>query len=81
MLRKGRLFWFPINYALLRGVKRGDVLDNPLPERCFTFAGGRVVVDYSDQQGSILIDRSVYKRLLERFGGEYFPRVSNARRI
>jgi len=41
MLRKGKAVLVSDNYALLRGVKRGDVLDNPLPERCFTFAGGR----------------------------------------
>lgn len=51
------------NFALLHGHKLGDVLDIPSPQ------GGLlhlpivgIVVDYSDQQGSILMDRSVYQR-------------------
>src|SRR5216684_3245852 len=50
------------NYALLRGVKRGDVLDIPSPSGVLHLPVAGIVVDYSDQQGSILIDRSVYKR-------------------
>jgi putative ABC transport system permease protein len=51
------------NFALLHGYKLGDVLDIPSPQ------GGvlhmpivGIVVDYSDQQGSILMDRRVYQR-------------------
>jgi len=50
------------NYALLRGVKRGDVLDIPCPSGVLHLPVAGIVVDYSDQQGSTLIDRSVYKR-------------------
>ncbi len=49
------------NYALLRGVKLGDVLDIPSPRGILHLPVAGIVVDYSDQQGSVLIDRSVYK--------------------
>jgi len=50
------------NYALLRGVKLGDVLEIPSPSGVLHLPVAGVVVDYSDQQGSIVMDRSVYKR-------------------
>jgi putative ABC transport system permease protein len=50
------------NYALLRGVKLGDVLDIPSPRGILHLPVAGIVVDYSDQQGSVLIDRNVYKR-------------------
>jgi putative ABC transport system permease protein len=50
------------NYALLRGVKLGDVLDIPSPRGILHLPVAGIVVDYSDQQGSVLIDRSIYKR-------------------
>ena len=51
------------NFALLRGYKLGDVLDIPSPQGVvlhMPIVG--IVVDYSDQQGSILMDRSLYRR-------------------
>jgi len=51
------------NFALLRGHKLGDVLDIPSPQGVvlhMPIVG--IVVDYSDQQGSILMDRSMYRR-------------------
>ena len=50
------------NYALLRDVKRGDVLDIPSPSGVLHLPVAGIVVDYTDQQGSILIDRCRYKR-------------------
>jgi putative ABC transport system permease protein len=50
------------NFALLRGYKLGDVLDIPSPHGVLHMPIVGIVVDYSDQQGSILMDRSVYKR-------------------
>jgi len=50
------------NYALLRGVKLGDVLDIPSPGGVLHMPVAGIVVDYSDQQGSIVMDRSLYKR-------------------
>ncbi|MBK5295130.1 MAG: ABC transporter permease, partial [Acidobacteriia bacterium] len=51
------------NLAQMRNIHKGDVLELDAP-------GGRVrlpvlgtVIDYSDQQGSFLIDRSLYQRL------------------
>jgi putative ABC transport system permease protein len=50
------------NFALLRGYKLGDVLDIPSPNGVLHLPIVGIVVDYSDQQGSILMDRAVYKR-------------------
>src|SRR6202167_354289 len=50
------------NFALLRGYKLGDVLDIPSPQGVvlhMPIVG--IVVDYSDQQGTILIARSMYR--------------------
>jgi putative ABC transport system permease protein len=50
------------NLALLRGLKLGDVLDIPSPSGLLRLPIAGIVTDYSDEQGSLLIDRSVYKR-------------------
>jgi putative ABC transport system permease protein len=50
------------NFALLHGYKLGDVLDIPSPRGLLHLPIVGVVLDYSDQQGSILMDRSVYQR-------------------
>ncbi len=50
------------NYALLRGLKVGDVIDIPSPGGVLHLPVAGIVTDYSDEQGSILMDRSVYKR-------------------
>jgi putative ABC transport system permease protein len=49
-------------FALLRGYKLGDVLEIPSPNGVLHLPIVGIVVDYSDQQGSILMDRSVYVR-------------------
>ena len=50
------------NFALLRGFKLGDVVDIPSPSGVLRLPIAGVVTDYSDQQGSLLIDRALYKR-------------------
>jgi putative ABC transport system permease protein len=50
------------NFALLHGYKLGDVLDLPSPHGVLRLPIVGIVVDYSDQQGSVLMDRSVYQR-------------------
>lgn len=50
------------NFALLRGFKLGDIVDIPAPGGVLHLPIVGIVTDYSDQQGSVLMDRSVYKR-------------------
>ncbi len=50
------------NFALLRGYKVGDVIDIPTPRGLLHLPIAGVVTDYSDQEGSLLIDRSLFKR-------------------
>src|SRR6202035_4283851 len=50
------------NFALLRGYKLGDVVDIPSPAGVLHLPIAGIVTDYSDQQGSILMDRALYKR-------------------
>ena len=50
------------NFALLRGFKVGDVVDVASPRGMLHLPIAGIVIDYSDQQGSILIDRSLYRR-------------------
>jgi putative ABC transport system permease protein len=49
------------NFAMLRGFKLGDVLDIPSPSGMLHLAIAGIVTDYSDEQGSLLVDRSLYK--------------------
>jgi len=50
------------NFALLHGFKLGDMVDLPTPNGMLSLPIVGIVTDYSDQQGSILMDRQVYKR-------------------
>jgi putative ABC transport system permease protein len=50
------------NFALLHGFKLGDMVDLPTPNGTLSLPIVGIVTDYSDQQGSILMDREVYKR-------------------
>jgi putative ABC transport system permease protein len=49
-------------FATLRGLKLGDVLDVASPGGVLHLPIAGIVTDYSDEQGSLLVDRSVYKR-------------------
>jgi putative ABC transport system permease protein len=50
------------NFATLRGFKLGDVVDIPSPSGVLHLPIAGIVTDYSDEQGSLLVDRSLYKR-------------------
>ena len=50
------------NFARLRGFKLGDVVDIPSPSGTLHLPIAGIVTDYSDEQGSLLVDRSLYKR-------------------
>jgi putative ABC transport system permease protein len=58
----GRAVLASENFALLRGYKLGDVIDIPAPRGLLRLRIAGIVTDYSDQEGSILMDRSVFKR-------------------
>jgi putative ABC transport system permease protein len=58
----GRAVLASENFALLRGYKLGDVIDIPAPRGLLRLPIAGIVTDYSDQEGSILMDRSVFKR-------------------
>jgi putative ABC transport system permease protein len=49
------------NFAELKGLKLGDLLDIPAPLGVIHLPIAGIVVDYSDQQGTILMDRSVFE--------------------
>ena len=48
------------NFALLRGFKLGDTIDLTSPAGPVPMKILGIITDYSDQQGTILIDRQVY---------------------
>ncbi len=50
------------NFALLQGFKLGDVVELPSPTGMVRLPILGIVTDYSDQQGSVLIDRSVFDK-------------------
>jgi putative ABC transport system permease protein len=50
------------NFALLGGFKLGDVVEIPSPSGRLHLPLAGIVTDYSDEQGSVLMDRSLYKR-------------------
>ena len=49
------------NFARMHGLKLGDVLEVSSPSGRIQLPIAGIVTDYSDQQGSILIDRSVFE--------------------
>ena len=50
------------NFALLHGYKRGDLVPLPSPEGAIPMRIAAIVRDFSDQQGSILLDLGRYRR-------------------
>ena len=50
------------NFAMLRGFKLGDVVDLPSPNGVLHLPIAGIVTDYSDAEGSLLVDRALYKR-------------------
>jgi putative ABC transport system permease protein len=58
----GRGIMISDSFAGLRGVKFGQTLELPAPRGLLRLPVVGITRDYSDQQGSVLIDRSVYQR-------------------
>ena len=50
------------NLAQLQGLRLGDVVEIPAPYGTVRLPIAGIIVDYSDQQGSILMDRQVFLR-------------------
>ena len=50
------------NLAQLQGLRLGEVLEVPAPNGLIRLPIAGIVVDYSDQQGTILMDRSLFLR-------------------
>jgi len=50
------------NFAQLQRVKLGDVLEIPAPNGVMRLPIAGVSIDYSDQQGAIVIDRSTFRK-------------------
>jgi putative ABC transport system permease protein len=57
----GRGLMVSDNLAQLQRLRLGDELELPAPEGVIRLPIVGIVVDYSDQQGTILMDRSVFK--------------------
>ncbi len=50
------------NFANLRGMKLGDVVELPAPRGVLRLPIAGITRDYSDQQGTIMVDRAVYRK-------------------
>ena len=64
------------NLAQLQHLSLGELLEMPAPNGVIRLPIVGIVVDYSDQQGTILMDRTLFKQVLARRFGERLPRVS-----
>lgn len=62
MAAQGRGVIISENLALLRGLHSGEVIEIPTPQGLLRIPIAGVTIDFSDQQGSILMDRSLYIR-------------------
>jgi putative ABC transport system permease protein len=62
LAQQGKAVLASENFALLRGFKLGDVVDIASPSGMLHLPIAGIVTDYSDEQGSLLVDRSLYKR-------------------
>jgi putative ABC transport system permease protein len=58
----GRGLMISDNFAQLQELHAGDLLEIPAPQGVIRLPVVGVVVDYSDQQGTILMDRSVFQK-------------------
>jgi putative ABC transport system permease protein len=59
---EGRSLLVSENLAELHRLRQGEMLDLPTPAGAIPLRIDGIIVDYSDQQGTILIDRSVFER-------------------
>ena len=67
------------NLAQLQQLPLGDVLEMPAPSGVIRLPIVGIIVDYSDQQGTILMDRTRVHAVLERRLGERVSRLSDSR--
>jgi putative ABC transport system permease protein len=51
------------NFSLLYNVHRGETIEIPSPQGMLRLPVLGVIVDYSDQQGTVFVDRSVFLRV------------------
>ena len=68
------------NLAQLQHLTLGEVLECRRPTARSICRSSGIIVDYSDQQGTILMDRTRVPAILARRFGERVPRLSEARR-
>ncbi len=59
---EGRALLVSENLAELQGLRQGEMLELAAPGGMISLPIAGIIVDYSDQQGAILIDRSVFER-------------------
>jgi putative ABC transport system permease protein len=50
------------NLAILEGLHAGDMMELPSPSGVLRLPIAGIVIDYSDQQGSVLMERSLFQR-------------------
>jgi putative ABC transport system permease protein len=62
IVAKGKGIIVSDNLALLRGYKLGQLLELQTPSGTLRLPIVSIRIDYSDQQGSILIDRALYRK-------------------
>ena len=67
------------NLAQLQHLKLGEMLEIPAPYGVIRLPIVGIVVDYSDQQGTILMDRTRVPAVLARRLGQRVPRLPEAR--
>ena len=63
------------NLAQLQRLTLGDMLEIPAPHGVIRLPIVGIVIDYSDQQGTILMDRTVFQQVLARRFGQCLPPV------
>ena len=68
------------NLAQLQRLELGEIVELPAPHGMIRLPIVGILVDYSDQQGTILMDRTVFQRVLARRFGQRLARLSRARR-
>ncbi|MGH7249310.1 MAG: ABC transporter permease, partial [Pseudomonadota bacterium] len=62
LVAEGKAVLASDNFALLHGYRLGDIVGIPTPRGLLRLPIAGIVVDYSDQQGSLLIDRRLFIR-------------------
>lgn len=50
------------SFARLRGLRAGDLIELPAPKGLLRLRIAGIVRDYSDQQGTLLVDRALYRQ-------------------